>query len=109
PPGKRGRLLLAALGRAEHLDGPTDDLVGRIAVEQLGRPVPGRDDPVEGAADDRVVRGPDDGRELRVSLVDGDHHAKPRFSTGRVALTLPTGGPDRAPEAVPHSDEPHAG
>src|SRR5206468_4627457 len=44
-------------------------LLGRVAVEPLGPLVPARDGPLEGLADDRVVRGAHDGGKERLRLV----------------------------------------
>ena len=57
------RHVLDELGRHEHRDVPADDLLGRVAEDSLGPPVPARDDAVERLRDDDVVGRLDDGRE----------------------------------------------
>ena len=51
------------LGRHQDGDVPADDLVGGVAEDPLGAPVPARDDAVEGLGDDGIVGRFDDGRE----------------------------------------------
>src|SRR5262249_8731852 len=55
--------VLALLGRLQDGDVPADDLVGGVAEDLLGAPVPARDDAIEGLGDDGIVGRFDDGRE----------------------------------------------
>ena len=66
-----------------------DDLLGRVAEDPLGPPVPARDDAVEVLRDDDVVGRLDDGRE---PLLQSSWPA--RFSvTSRPTLEAPTISP----------------
>ena len=54
------------LGRDQHAHGPSDQLVGRIAEQALGRGIARLNDAVEVLRDDGVVGGIDDRREVRL-------------------------------------------
>ena len=62
------RHVLDQLGRHEHGDVLADDLLGGVAEDPLGPPVPARDDAVEVLRGDDVVGRLDDGREPLVQL-----------------------------------------
>src|SRR5689334_2344331 len=53
--------LVRGLGRREHRNMPSDDLLGFIAEDSLRAPVPTPDDAVQILADDGVVRRFDNG------------------------------------------------
>ena len=62
---------LAVAGGGDDLgDVLADDLIGREAVDALGRRVPADDDAVEVFADDGVVRGLDDGGKAAALVVE---------------------------------------
>ena len=67
----RARILVEAVGWNDDRDRLADSLVCRIAEKALGALIPGRDDAVEGLADDRIVRGLDDRRQKSCSNMSG--------------------------------------
>ena len=56
--------IATALGRSEQPDRAAEHLRGGVAEHALRRRVPARHDPVDGASDDRIERGVDDGLAL---------------------------------------------
>src|SRR5439155_11050182 len=60
--------LVGHAGRGKARYGAPENLPGRIPEEALRSPVPADDVPFEGFADDRVVGGLHDGRELEPGL-----------------------------------------
>ena len=82
-PGEHLVFLGATLPGNDEGDVPTHGLRTRPAEHPLGGRVPGRDDAIQGLADDRVVRALDDGGQP--SLGDLPAHAL-RFDHLRVLL-----------------------
>src|SRR5205085_2580209 len=54
--------------RKQNSDRAADHFVRRVAENDLGTPVPARDDAVQILADDRVVRGLDNGRQVGAGI-----------------------------------------
>src|SRR5437763_93980 len=63
-PSKNSRLLVPAFGRNQHVHGLAARLFSGVAKQSLRAGVPGLDHAVQILADDRVIRGFDDGNQL---------------------------------------------
>src|SRR5580692_11100051 len=62
-------LLVVTVGRNQHRDGFSDNLIGSVAEHATSPFVPARDDAIERLADDRVTRRLYDGRQSEAMLV----------------------------------------